>query len=318
MVKSSSNPIRCGMRNSGSFLVGTWLSLVEHSLGVRGVGSSNLPVPTIDIRSEIEKYLQTLLVLRKSSTENRSRQILFEYLPFATEPLKDGIVAYLADCKRRGNTNRTLSNKLVRIKAFYATIDIKIPRKDVPRPTYVEKVPEIYPTADLARFFITCDNRQKLLFKTLLQTGLRMQEARFLEFTDIEETCVKVTAKPHWNWIPKTSDERRITIPRSLSRELMAAKGIGADLVFPTSNGKPSYFMLRTCKRIAKRAGLNPAKWSLHGFRRTYLTKIVNGAGLGLPTAMTLGGHKTTKAALRYQRPLEGDVLQQKIEGMWL
>src|ERR1051325_10192379 len=27
--------------------VGTWLSLVEHSLGVGGVGSSNLPVPTI-------------------------------------------------------------------------------------------------------------------------------------------------------------------------------------------------------------------------------------------------------------------------------
>ena len=33
--------------DSGRFLpVGTWLSLVEHSLGVRGVGSSNLPVPT--------------------------------------------------------------------------------------------------------------------------------------------------------------------------------------------------------------------------------------------------------------------------------
>jgi hypothetical protein len=31
----------------GNFAVGTWLSLVEHSLGVRGVGSSNLPVPTI-------------------------------------------------------------------------------------------------------------------------------------------------------------------------------------------------------------------------------------------------------------------------------
>ena len=29
--------------------VGTWLSLVEHSLGVRGVGSSNLPVPTISV-----------------------------------------------------------------------------------------------------------------------------------------------------------------------------------------------------------------------------------------------------------------------------
>ena len=38
------DPIR--RRTADSFLVGTWLSLVEHSLGVRGVGSSNLPVPT--------------------------------------------------------------------------------------------------------------------------------------------------------------------------------------------------------------------------------------------------------------------------------
>jgi hypothetical protein len=36
------NPVRTLIRT----LVGTWLSLVEHSLGVRGVGSSNLPVPT--------------------------------------------------------------------------------------------------------------------------------------------------------------------------------------------------------------------------------------------------------------------------------
>jgi hypothetical protein len=41
------DPIRRGCAAAGSFLVGTWLSLVEHSLGVRGVGSSNLPVPTI-------------------------------------------------------------------------------------------------------------------------------------------------------------------------------------------------------------------------------------------------------------------------------
>ena len=38
------NPAACGIF---SLPVGTWLSLVEHSLGVRGVGSSNLPVPTI-------------------------------------------------------------------------------------------------------------------------------------------------------------------------------------------------------------------------------------------------------------------------------
>jgi hypothetical protein len=41
-------------RDAGSFLfnVGTWLSLVEHSLGVRGVGSSNLPVPTKKLQQQ--------------------------------------------------------------------------------------------------------------------------------------------------------------------------------------------------------------------------------------------------------------------------
>ena|SRR5437764_676697 len=39
---SESTPFELLVRTS----VGTWLSLVEHSLGVRGVGSSNLPVPT--------------------------------------------------------------------------------------------------------------------------------------------------------------------------------------------------------------------------------------------------------------------------------
>src|SRR5438105_4235069 len=41
------------------FFVGTWLSLVEHSLGVRGVGSSNLPVPTILFEKKI--FLLNLL-----------------------------------------------------------------------------------------------------------------------------------------------------------------------------------------------------------------------------------------------------------------
>ena len=143
-----------------------------------------------------------------------------------------------------------------------------------------------------------------------------MQEARYLEFSDIEETCIKVTAKPHWGWVPKTSDERRIPIPRALSAELLATKG-SCSLVFPTARCNPDFHMLRTCKRIAKRAGLDESKWSLHGFRRTYLTKIVNGGGFGLPTAMAIGGHRSTKAALRYQRPLEGDILQGKIEAMW-
>src|SRR5512135_2724766 len=35
-----------GVKSDYPIAVGTWRSLVAHSLGVRGVGSSNLPVPT--------------------------------------------------------------------------------------------------------------------------------------------------------------------------------------------------------------------------------------------------------------------------------
>src|SRR5437660_5549950 len=67
---------------SGFLSVGTWLSLVEHSLGVRGVGSSNLPVPTISFRSSNLQRTEKLKTNR-CSTPRRSvsvERVLPEYL----------------------------------------------------------------------------------------------------------------------------------------------------------------------------------------------------------------------------------------------
>ena len=52
-----------------SFKVGTWLSLVEHSLGVRGVGSSNLPVPTNLQLSFFPVHLQSSFASRTRRQE---------------------------------------------------------------------------------------------------------------------------------------------------------------------------------------------------------------------------------------------------------
>ena len=68
-VKFWSQPYRCffiGLASavgkySWSPSVGTWLSLVEHSLGVRGVGSSNLPVPTINLPFFFEELAGALM-----------------------------------------------------------------------------------------------------------------------------------------------------------------------------------------------------------------------------------------------------------------
>lgn len=53
--------------------VGTWLSLVEHSLGVRGVGSSNLPVPTIRIKHLENWILASRRDLRTEIVEDGCR-----------------------------------------------------------------------------------------------------------------------------------------------------------------------------------------------------------------------------------------------------
>jgi integrase len=250
------------LRRWNPYLVGTWLSLVEHSLGVRGVGSSNLPVPTkMSLKSNLEAYLQELLLSRRISTHNRSKQILFEALPFLTEPdPRPGVISYLTTCKERGNTNRTLANKLVRLSAFCRTQGIKL---SVPKPKFVTRVPEVYAQADIERFFAACTERQRLYFRTLLYSGLRIQEVRYLEWADIEDGVICVRAKPHW--VPKTSEERRIPVPRALTAELLAGPRMN-HLVFPTALGNYACHALRTCKRIARRAGLLPAgifsRWS--------------------------------------------------------
>ena len=51
-------------------IFGTWLSLVEHSLGVRGVGSSNLPVPT-----KISTQLSAVSIQLQQSPRKNARGI---------------------------------------------------------------------------------------------------------------------------------------------------------------------------------------------------------------------------------------------------
>ena len=56
-------------------VVGTWLSLVEHSLGVRGVGSSNLPVPTNSKKRQVELVAQSAML---STILHETSQALIE------------------------------------------------------------------------------------------------------------------------------------------------------------------------------------------------------------------------------------------------
>lgn len=134
-----------------------------------------------------------------------------------------------------------------------------------------------------------------------------------MEWADIREGTVRVAEKVHWT--PKTHEERCIPIP-SWMTALLDTLPKESPLIFPTARNNPDFHMLRTCKRIAKRAGLDESKWCLHGFRRTYITHWLR-SGLDPRTVMAFAGHSSMKTAMRYLRPLAVESVKDRIENIW-
>ena len=95
-----------------------------------------------------------------------------------------------------------------------------------------------------------------------------------------------------------------------VAQQLLLA--FGGYLIFPTASGLPDRHLLRHCKRMANRAGLDEKKWSLHGFRRTFCSTCLR-AGLDVRTVMQLMGHKDIESTLRYWRPVEMEQLRGKM-----
>jgi integrase len=173
-------------------------------------------------------------------------------------------------------------------------------------------MPVVYEREELDRF--SCRTHKNLtVHKLLLTTGLRMQEARWLEWGDVGDGFIRVSAKPHWT--PKTHEERSVPIPQWMA-DMLNLMPKTSRLIFPTALSNADFHMLRTCKRIAKAAGLDEAKWSLHGFRRTAITHWLR-SGFDPRTVMSFAGHSSMKSCLRYLRPLEGQSVRDKIEAIW-
>jgi integrase len=117
-----------------------------------------------------------------------------------------------------------------------------------------------------------------LLFSTFSLTGLRELEVVHLFWTDIsfELQTVRVTAKPELGFYPKRWEERKVPIPVHLIQLLKThTRRQGCKFVFFSSRGNREYHMLDRSKAVAKRTGLDPAKFDLKTFRSTYASRTL-------------------------------------------
>lgn len=239
----------------------------------------------------------------------------------------------------RGMSIRTVNNRHASVKAFLRFLGHDT--KSLPKPPRCDKtLPEIYTDDELdALFDAVVSQRENLLYTVLLQTGLREQEAVYLEWADIDSKrkILKLRSKTEkWGFRLKDFEEREIRLPDNLVDRLTAWKAArgkvqpmkkdteDCSLVF-AKEGQPDGHMLRTLKRQVKSASLNCGecdgclskskeceRFYLHKFRATYCTKLLR-SGMDIRSVQALMGHSDLESTMRYVRPADAEQIESRI-----
>ena len=241
---------------------------------------------------------------------------------FVDEIKREDILAFHTWLRKRGNVDRTVANKHVRLKSI-----LRFGKFDTtsmpPPPKYEKKLPTIYEPEDWGAILRVAKGRMYLVCAVALKMGLREQEVEYMEWTDINqrERTHRVQSKPEWGFEVKDSEQRDVPIPEDLYEELRAWHLCHPKqaLMFPGANGKPDGHLLRNLKIVARDARLNCGKcrgccgerrecghWTLHKFRRSYMTWLLRN-GIDLRTCQQYAGHTDIESTMRYLRPASGD-----------
>ncbi len=252
-------------------------------------------------------------------------------LTYADEVTRDHVFKFHRALRARGLGDRTVSNKHKRLGSFFTYC--KIDKTTMPpAPKYDAKMPDTYSKDENGKILAAADGYMRLAIEIGLKCGLRDREMHHLEWKDIhwEDSILRVTSKPHWGFRIKNSEERDIPIPADLLKHLRARRKTHPDdrLVLPTRNGTPNTKLLRTLKRLAKRAGLNCGvcagckgalgecrSWGLHKLRRSYGTTLLR-SGLDLRTVQAYMGHANMASTMRYLQPATARESQRAINAI--
>lgn len=250
---------------------------------------------------------------------------------FVDEIRREDLFDFHAAIRKRGSSDRTLANKHIRAASFlrFAGVD---PKVIPPVPRYDETLPTIYAREQIADILAAADPYMHLVIGLALKCGLREQEIVHLEWADIHrhDKVLRVSSKPKYGFRVKDAEEREIPIPDDLLEELEKRheKHPKLDLLLATKGGQPNRKLLRTLKRMAKRAKLNCGRcdgckgqlgecqeWTLHKFRRTYCTTLLR-SGVDLRTVQAYMGHADLASTMRYLRPASSKEAQARINAI--
>ncbi len=285
------------------------------------------------LKNAATAYIADCKARRVAEAEAQARLVLEEFVPLCNSVYVRGITREMvldfhARLRNRGCTERTIANKHDRLKAFlrFCKVDVSF-MPDSPK--YEKGLPTIYTQAETAAILAAADDYMRLSISMGLKLGLRELEIAHAEWTDVhwEDSVFRVQGKPHWDWKIKDAEMRDTPIPADVLNQLKTWKKmrLGTRLIVGTAGDKPNWHLLRTLKRLARRAGLNCGQcngcksesqecrnWTLHKLRRTYCTTMLRN-NVDARTVQAWAGHSDLATTLRYLRPASTQEMQDKV-----
>lgn len=290
----------------------------------------------IQLRLKAQAYVDRQIARGKIRHSQTFKTAINEFLPiaavdFADQLTEEIILRWYAALRRNGNSNRTIYNKHVSVFGFLKWCGVDTKKLADSTPEFTEKDVEVYEPEDLSAFFDSIsDSYHRIVFEVLLKTGLRMQEAMYLEWPDfnLRLGTLTVKAKDDLGFDVKDRAERTLPIPADLIDLLKVWKKTHKGrLVLGTKNDTPNWKWLPLLKRIVFKASLNCGhchgcrefdeceRWYLHKFRATYTTSLLR-AGIDVRTVMKYTGHADMATVLRYLSTAESSETQSKINSI--
>jgi integrase len=289
------------------------------------------------LKNATKAYIKDRQQSKAPEAAMQARVVLDEFVPlckgitYTKAVTREHVLAFHNALRERGCSDRTVANKHRRLKSFFLFCKIDTAfLGSVPK--YENKLPTIYSPSEVKAIREASDPYMRLVVDMALKLGLREQELCFSTWEDIDRdnAVFRVQGKPRLGFAVKDSEQRDVPIPADLLTGLTEwyQTHKGRDLILGTASDKPNTHLLRTLKRLAKRAGLNCGKcdgcqgklgecqeWTLHKFRRTYLTTLLRN-GLDLKTVQHYAGHSDLASTMRYLRPASTSETQDRINAI--
>lgn len=293
------------------------------------------------LKGTADEYIRDALGRQATEAAAQAKNVTDEFITlvrktYVDEVTRGDVLRFHEALRKRGRSDRTIANKHARLKSWlvFGGVNPDAVHKSL-TPDYELKLPTVYSPDQVSSILGAADPYMRLVILLALKCGLRDQEIAHLEWSsvDLDKRVLRVRGNPAFGFRVKDSEERELPMPADLLDALKARRDTnpGRKLVVGTEGDKPNRKLLRSLKRLitkehlgcghcegckiarnGRQAWTGCHEWTLHRFRRTYATRILQ-AGSDIKTVQALMGHADLASTMRYLRPAESDGLQDLI-----